>query len=62
MIAGLPVASAPNRSLSWEGIKPEATWVDSEISYITRSCLEGHRPRYRNYELLCGFASKSQHS
>lgn len=23
MIAGLPVASAPNRSLSWEGLKPE---------------------------------------
>lgn len=44
MIAGLPVASAPNRSLSWEGLKPEATWVDSEISSFTPIALKvtGH--------------------
>lgn len=44
MNAELPVASAPNRSLSWEGMKPEATWVDSKISYITPIALKvtGH--------------------
>lgn len=44
MIDGLPTAPIPNRSLGWEGIKSEAACVDSELSSIACSCLEGHRP------------------
>lgn len=40
-------------------MESEAAWVDFALSCMACSCLEGHRPRYRSRELLCGFAWKS---